>query len=141
MPEDLEGKAERLAQAQLDSLTQKQKERLTHQSQDRMSKKAKTEIFAAYMLGGIESADFRLELAKAQLMKPLEATKQMGAFVPKTLETTGEVKHLHAIVVPATLPNDAWNEGQNAIGMAQEEGWGAASPWGKVQTMVDVEEE
>jgi hypothetical protein len=65
----------------------------------------------------------------------------MGAFVPKTLEVNGEVRHHHAIVVPATLSNDAWNEGQNALGCELEEGWGETSPWGNIQDAVVVKEE
>ncbi len=141
MPEDLEGKAERLEAAMVDSLTVKQKAMLLHMNPERMSKKAKSGLMAAVFLGGMESEDFRLELAKAMLMKPLEATKQMGAFVPKTLEVEGEIKHHYAIVVPAELSNDQWNAGQKVLGEVMAEGWSAQSPWGNVQDAVLVERE
>lgn len=141
MPEDLEGKAERLEKAMVEGLTHKQKERLMHQSPERMSKRFRSDVHAALMMGMMDSEDFRKELAKAALMKPLEATKQMGAFVPKTLEVEGEIKHHHAIVVPATLGNDAWNAGQSALGEAMDEGWAETSPWGNVQDAVVVKED
>lgn len=140
-PEDLDNKALEVERAMLENLTEKQKERLTHQSPDRMSARFMGDVHKAAMMGMMGSEAFRLELARNALRKPLEATKQMGAFIDKTVHVGGEVKHLHAIVVPATLSNDAWNQGQSAIGEAQAEGWGAESPWGAIQTVIDVEEE
>lgn len=141
MPENLEEKALEVERAMLGALTPKQKERLQHETPEAMSKKFRNDVHQALMMGSMGSHAFRLELAKAQLMKPLEATKQMGAFVPKQVEIDGEVRHHHAIVVPATLDNDAWNAGQHSLGDTLEEGWAATSPWGDVSKAVDVEEE
>jgi hypothetical protein len=140
VPTDLDDLAKDVEQAMLRELTPKQKERLMHEAPERMSRKFRNEVHMALMMGMMSSEGFRLELAKEALIKPLEATKQMAAFVPKTVEIEGEVRHHHAIVVPATLSNDAWNEGQNALGCEMEEGWAETSPWGDVQDAVIVKE-
>lgn len=141
MPVDLDGMALRLSDAMIQNLTPKQQERLMFQSSEKMSKKARNEIHHALMLGMWCSEDFRIQVGKAALLKPLEVTKQQTALVPKTMEVEGEIKHHHAIVVPATLDDKAWNEGQSSVGESLEAGWAEDSPWGNVQDAVVVEEE
>lgn len=140
MPVDLDGMALRLSEAMVKSLSPKQQERLCFQGVEHMSKRVRNELHHSIMLGMWASEDFRNQVARAALLKPLEATKQQTALVPKTMEIDGEVKHLHAIVVPATLDDKAWNEGQKALGNELSEGWGAESPWGNIQDAVEVKD-
>lgn len=141
MPVDLDGMALNLSEAMVANLSPKQQERLLFQSSEKMSKKHRNELHHALMLGMWCSEDFRNQVAKAALLKPLEVTKQQTALVPKTLEVEGEVRHHHAIVVPATLDDKAWNDGQNALGETLNEGWAETSPWGNVQDAVIVKED
>lgn len=141
MPADLEGMALRLSEAMVKNLSPKQQERLCFQAPENMTKKVRNELHHALMLGMWCSEDFRTQVAKAALLKPLEATKQQTALVPKSLEVDGEIRHQYAIVVPATLDDAAWNDGQKALGDELDAGWGATSPWGNIQDAVVVKED
>lgn len=141
MPVDLDGMSVRLSEAMVKSLSPKQQERLCFQGVEHMSKRVRNELHHSIMLGMWASPDFRVQVAKAALLRPLEATKQQTALVPKTMEVEGEVRHLHAIVVPATLDDKAWNDGQKVLGDQLEDGWAETSPWGKIQDAVMVKED
>ena len=139
LPEDLDGQADVMADEMVASLPEKMQMQILHRDKSQMSKKQKQELVQTYFLTGIENQNYRTQLAKAALMKPLEYAKIMTSVTPKAQEITGEVTHRHAIVVPATLSNDQWNEGQKLNNKVLTEGWEAESPWGNVQDAEIVE--
>lgn len=140
LPEDLEGQADLMADAMVAGLSERQKLQIMHQDPRQMTKKQKQELFQSFILGGIESPNYRTQLAKSALMKPLEFAKIMASQTPKAQEITGEITHRPAIVVPATLSDDAWNDGQKLSQKVLTEGWEANSPWGNVQEAEVVED-
>lgn len=141
LPADLGEVARQIADDMVEALPEKQKLQLLHCEKGPMGKRQRQELWQSLSLTMMESAAWRQEYARAAIMDPIAAAKIMNQNVPKAIEEVREVTHKHVIVVPATLSNEAWNEGQQITQKTLEEGWGARSPWGNITDAEEVESE
>ena len=142
LPLDFEEKDGRLAEAMTEALTPKMQMQLLHMPEGRVSKKIQTDVVQAIFMGMSRSPDYRLELARHALMKPLDMARIQSSMCPKTVEVEGEIRHHHAIVVPELLSDEQWNRGQAVLGEVLDEGWSETSPWGDLSgSLVTKEEE
>jgi len=123
MPVDLEERSKALAKQMVDALEPKLAERLLYMDKNRMGKRMKLELNAQLLLSAAESAEFRVELAKWMLMKPLEVMKLANGLQQKSVQIDQEVRVQHAIVVPAEQSIEEWTAKHQQDALSMKEEW------------------
>lgn len=108
MPENLEERAELLSRQMVEALEPNLAEQLLYLDKRRMGKRQKLELNAQLLLSAAESPEYRKELAKWILMKPLEVMKLANQLQTKNVQVDENVRVQHAIVVPAEQTVEEW---------------------------------
>lgn len=124
MPADLDIRAERVAEAMIAGLPDKAYLELKHLQGDSISLPRKKKLVENVLFSIMASPDYRQELARWALLKPLEVAKLHASMMPKNVQVDADVRHQHVIVVPTTTDASTWNEAHLARKEFAEGDWG-----------------
>lgn len=141
MPKDLDARAAILSDDMIAGLDDKTYFALKHNQVYKGNNAKLKEMVTQVILSMMNSQEYRLELAKWALLKPLEVLKIMGAQLPKNVTLDGDLKVSHTIVVPSTTSHDDWNSAHQARRDLGGGDWGVSldeTPFGRNTLEGDV---
>lgn len=124
MPDDLDNRAVRLADEMTMNLSERVVSALKHGDAEKLSPKQQRDLVSNVALSIMASPEYRRELAKWALIKPLEVFKLQVSLIPKNVTLEANHKHAHVIVVPGMADAQTWNDAHSQRKELGEGDWG-----------------